>query len=116
LARIGRFIIRDEDINRLKYEIIGLFKDNPGLVDSATKIAVKLGREEEAVKRTLEELTEAGICRRIEARPEPLYVYYASALLLERLAQVVPEMDYGTQMELVHALLARKPRPEEPPE
>lgn len=113
MARIGRFIIRDEEIRRLKFEVIRLFKENPGLVDSAARIAVRLGREEEDVKATLEELTEAGICRRIEARPEPLYVYYASALLLERLAQVAPEMDYSTQMELVNTLLARRPRPME---
>ncbi len=113
MARIGKFIIKDEDINRLKYEIISLFKDNPGLVDSAARIAVRLGREVEAVRSSLEELSRAGICRRIEARPEPLYVYYASALLLERLAKVVPEMNYGTQMELVNALLARRPRPVE---
>lgn len=108
LARIGKFIVRDEDINRIKLELITFFKDNPGTVDSAERIGMRLGRPKEEVERSLEELSEHGICYKVPSRPMPIYMYYATALILRRLAEVAPELDYNAQLELVEKLLARR--------
>jgi len=108
LARVGKFIVRDADINRIKLELITFFKDNPGTVDSAEKIGIRLGRSQEEVQKALEELSEHGICKRVTSRPEPIYMYYASAQILERLAKLAPDMDYDAQIELVNTLLSRR--------
>ncbi len=107
MARIGNFIVRDSDINRVKLELITLFKDNPGTVDSAEKISLRLGRSRGEVEQALEELYEKGICHKVEARPDPIYMYQASAQILKRIAELVPEMDYDAQIELVNTLLTR---------
>jgi biotin operon repressor len=108
LARVGKFIVRDSDINRVKLELITLFKDNPGTVDSAEKICIRLGRSKEEVEEALEQLTEHGICYRVSSRPVPIYMYYPSAQILQRIAELAPDMDYHAQMELVDKLLTRK--------
>lgn len=108
LARIGKFIVRDEDIDRIKLELITFFKDNPGTVDSAERIGMRLGRAREEVERSLDELSEHGICYKVPSRPVPIYMYYATARILHRLAEVAPELDYNAQMELVEKLLARR--------
>jgi len=108
LARIGKFIVRDSDINRVKLELITFFKDNPGAVDSAERISMLLGRTREEVERSLEELTEHGICCKLPSRPQPIYMYYATARLLKCLAELATELDYDAQLELVEKLLARK--------
>ncbi len=108
MARIGKFIVRDSDINRVKLELITFFKDNPGTVDSAERIGMRLGRSREEVEKSLEELAEHGICYKIQARPQPIYVYYATARILKRLAELAPDLDYATQLELVEKLLARR--------
>lgn len=108
MARIGKFIVRDEDINRIKLELITFFKDNPGTVDSAERIGMRLGRPKEEVERSLEELSEHGICYKVPSRPMPIYMYYATALILRRLAEVAPELDYNAQLELVEKLLTRR--------
>ncbi len=107
MARIGNIIVRDMDIDRIKLELITFFKDNPGTVDSAEKMCIRLGRSREEVERALEELSEHGLCHRVPARPEPIYMYYASAQLLKRIAELAPEMDYDAQIELVNTLLDR---------
>jgi biotin operon repressor len=107
LARVGNFIVRDSDIDRIKLELITFFKDNPGTVDSAEKICIRLGRSKEEVEKALEELSEHGICHKVPARPEPIYMYYASARILKRIAELAPDMDYDAQIELVNTLLAR---------
>lgn len=107
LARIGNFIVRDSDINRIKLELITLFKDNPGTVDSAEKISLRLGRSREEVEKALEELTNKGICHRADARPNPIYMYKPSAEILKRIAELAPGMDYNAQIELLNTLLAR---------
>ena len=108
LARIGKFIVRDEDIDRIKLELITFFKDNPGTVDSAERIGMRLGRAREEVERSLEQLSEHGICYKVPSRPVPIYMYYATARILHRLAEVAPELDYNAQMELVEKLLSRR--------
>lgn len=107
MARIGNFIVRDSDINRVKLELITLFKDNPGTVDSAEKISSRLGRSREEVERALEELTGKGICYRADARPNPIYMYKPSAQILQRIAELAPGMDYNAQIELLNTLLTR---------
>ncbi|WP_287154118.1 hypothetical protein [Candidatus Solincola tengchongensis] len=107
MARIGKFIVRDSDIDRVKLEIITFFKDNPETVDSAERIGMRLGRSKEEVERSLEELTESGICCRLDSRPQPIYMYYATARILRRLAELAPYLDYDVQLELVEKLLAR---------
>ena len=107
MARVGNFIVRDADIDRIKLELITFFKNNPGTVDSAEKISIRLGRSREEVERALEELSEHGICNKLSARPEPIYVYYASAQILKRIAELAPGMDYNAQIELVNTLLTR---------
>lgn len=108
MARIGKFIVRDSDIDRVKLELITFFKDNPGTVDSAERIGMRLGRSKEEVERSLEELTERGICCRLDSRPQPIYMYYATARVLRRLAELAPDLDYDVQLELVEKLLARR--------
>jgi biotin operon repressor len=108
LARIGKFIVRDSDINRIKLELITLFKDNPGTVDSAQKISMRLGRSREEVEEALEQLTEHGICHKVSSRPEPIYMYLPSAQILQRIAELAPDMNYHAQLELLDKLLARK--------
>lgn len=108
MARIGRFIVRDSDIDRIKLELITFFKDNPGTLDSAERIGMRLGRSREEVERSLEELSEHGICCKVPSRPQPIYMYYATARVLRRLAELAPELDYTTQLELVEKLLARR--------
>jgi len=108
LARIGKFIVRDEDIDRIKLELITFFKDNPGTVDSAERIGMRLGRHKEEVEKSLDELSEHGICHKVPSRPVPIYMYYATARILRRLAEVAPELDYNAQLELVEKLLARR--------
>ncbi|MGQ9704124.1 MAG: hypothetical protein ACUVS1_06020 [Actinomycetota bacterium] len=108
MARIGKFIVRDSDIDRVKLELITFFKDNPGTVDSAERIGMRLGRSREEVERSLEELTERGICCRLDSRPQPIYMYYATARVLRRLAELAPDLDYDVQLELVEKLLARR--------
>jgi biotin operon repressor len=107
LARVGNFIVRDADINRIKLELITFFKGNPGTVDSAEKICIRLGRSKEEVEKALDELSEHGICKKVQARPEPIYMYYASAQILKRIAELAPGMDYDAQIELVNTLLTR---------
>jgi hypothetical protein len=107
LARIGKFIVRDSDIDRVKLELITFFKDNPGTVDSADNICIRLGRSVKEVERALEELSEHGICYKVSSRPVPIYMYYASAQILKRIAELAPDMDYNAQIELVNTLLAR---------
>lgn len=108
MARVGNFIVRDADIDRIKLELITFFKDNPGTVDSAEKISVRLGRSLQEVMKALEELSEHGICHKIPSRPHPIYMYYASAQILKRIAELAPDMDYNAQLELVNTLLARR--------
>ncbi|MGQ9475756.1 MAG: hypothetical protein ACUVRX_06925 [Actinomycetota bacterium] len=108
MARIGKFIVRDSDIDRVKLELITFFKNNPGTVDSAERIGMRLGRSREEVERSLEELTERGICCRLDSRPQPIYMYYATARVLRRLAELAPDLDYDVQLELVEKLLARR--------
>jgi biotin operon repressor len=108
LARVGKFIVRDSDIDRVKLELITFFKDNPGTVDSAEKIRIRLGRTKEEVDEALEQLAEHGICYKVSSRPEPIYMYYPSAQILQRIAKLAPNMDYDAQMELVDKLLTRK--------
>lgn len=108
MARIGKFIVRDSDIDRVKLELITFFKDNPGTVDSAERIGMRLGRSREEVERSLEELTERGICCRLDSRPQPIYMYYATARVLRRLAELAPDLDYDVQLELVEKLLTRR--------
>lgn len=108
MARIGDFIVRDADIDRVKLELITFFKDNPGSVDSAEKISLRLGRSREEVSEALEQLSERGICHRVEARPQPIFMYQPSAQILLRIAELAPSMDYDAQIELVNALLARR--------
>ena len=107
MARVGNFIVRDADIDRIKLELITFFKDNPGTVDSAEKISIRLGRAKEEVQKTLEELAQHGICKKVSSRPEPIYMYAASAQILERIAKLAPDMDYNAQIELVNTLLTR---------
>ena len=107
MARVGNFIVRDADIDRIKLELITFFKDNPGTVDSAEKICTRLGRSKKEVEKALEELSEHGICNKVKARPEPIYMYYASAQILKRIAELAPDMDYDAQIELVNTLLTR---------
>ncbi len=108
MARVGNFIVRDADIDRIKLELITFFKDNPGTVDCAEKIGQRLGRNREEVEKALEELAEHGICYRISSRPVPIYMYYASAQILKRIAELAPDLDYTAQLELVNTLLARR--------
>ena len=108
MARIGDFIVRDADIDRVKLELITFFKENPGTVDSAEKICIRLGRSRDEVVKALEELTEHGICSKVSSRPEPIYMYYASAQILKRIAELAPDMDYNAQIELVNTLLTRR--------
>lgn len=108
MARVGKFIVRDSDINRVKLELITFFKDNPGTVDSAENISVRLGRSKEEVEQSLEELAEHGILYKAPSRPTPIYMYYPSAQILQRIAELAPDMDYSAQLQLVNALLARR--------
>ena len=108
MARIGNFIVRDSDIDRVKLELITFFKDNPGTIDSAEKISVRLGRAKEEVEGALEQLAEHSICYKVSCRPQPIYMYYASAQILKRIAELAPDMGYNAQLELVNKLLARK--------
>ena len=107
MARVGDIIVRDADIDRVKFELITFFKDNPGTVDSADKLCGRVGRSREEAERALEELSEHGICHKVPARPAPIYMYYASALILKRIAELAPDMGYDIQIELVNALLTR---------
>jgi biotin operon repressor len=109
LARVGKFIVRDSDIDRVKLELITFFKDNPGTVDSAEKISLRLGRSKEEVQEALEQLATHGICYKVPSRPEPIYMYYPSAQILKRISELAPNMDYNTQLQLVNRLLARRP-------
>ncbi|MBC7254238.1 MAG: hypothetical protein H5T72_09760 [Actinobacteria bacterium] len=109
MARIGKFIVRDSEIDRVKLELITFFKDNPGTVDSAERIGMRLGRSKEEVEKSLEELTERGICCRLDSRPQPIYMYYATARILRRLAELAPYLGYDVQLELVEKLLTRHP-------
>ena len=108
MARVGKFIVKDSDIDRVKLELITFFKDNPGTIDSAEKICIRLGRSKEEVEGALEQLTEKGICYKVSSQPQPIYMYYPSAQILKRIAELAPNMDYSTQMELVDRLLTRK--------
>ncbi|MDY6796309.1 MAG: hypothetical protein SWK76_13700 [Actinomycetota bacterium] len=108
MARVGNFIVKDADISRVKLELITLFKDNPGTIDSAAKISVRLGRSEEEVEGALEQLSEHGICYRVSSRPRPIYMYYPSAQILKRIAELAPDMDYDAQLKLLEKLLARR--------
>ena len=100
--------MRDDDVDKVKLELITFFKDNPGTADSAEKICTRLGRTHEEVEKALEELSENGICHKVSARPAPIYMYYASALILKRIAELAPGMHYDAQIELVNTLLTRR--------
>lgn len=108
MARVGKFIVRDSDIDRVKLELITFFKDNPGTVDSAEKISIRLGRSKEEVEGALEQLAEHGILYKAHSRPQPIYMYYPSARILQRIAELAPDMDYSAQLQLVNELLARR--------
>jgi len=107
LARIGNIIVKDEDISRIKLELITFFKQNPGTVDSAENISVRLGRSKDEVEEALEQMAKHDICYKISSRPQPIYMYQPTAQILKRIAELAPDMDYSTQLELVNALLTR---------
>jgi biotin operon repressor len=109
LARIGKFIVKDSDIDRVKLELITFFKDNPGTVDSADRIGMRLGRSKDEVQEALEQLAVHGICYKVPSRPQPIYMYYPTAQILKRIAELAPNMNYSTQLQLVNRLLTRKP-------
>lgn len=120
LARIGTFLVRDEDISEIKLELIRFFKDNPGTIDMASSIALRLGRSPCETEKALEELADKNICRKLGRAPvcdsgnghghdtsETLFAYAPSIQLFERLGEAVPEMNPGTRMNLVTMLLNR---------
>ncbi|OFW57723.1 MAG: hypothetical protein A2W01_02550 [Candidatus Solincola sediminis] len=111
MARVGKFIVRDADINRVKLELITFFKDNPGTVDSAENISIRLGRSKEEVEEALDQLAENEILYKAHSRPKPIYMYYPAAQILKRIAELAPNMDYSAQLELVNTLLARRKAP-----
>jgi predicted transcriptional regulator len=111
VARIGKFIVRDSDISRVKLELITFFKDNPGTVDSAENISIRLGRSKDEVAEALEQLAEHGILYRTPSRPVPIYMYYPAAQILQRIAELAPDMDYSAQLQLVNELLVRRKAP-----
>ncbi len=116
LTRIGNILVKDEEISKIKLELIRFFKDNPGTIDIASSIAVRLGRSPKETEKALEELVEGDICRKLGRAPaaeaagsESLFAYAPSIKLFERLAEAVPEMNPGTRMNLVAMLLNRSP-------
>jgi DNA-binding Lrp family transcriptional regulator len=99
----------NENISRIKLELILFFKENPGAIDRAEVIASRLGREAEEVRKNLEELVESGICKRFsELVGEQTYIYAPSCQLLERVSELAPEMKFSSRIELVNTLLRRK--------
>ncbi len=121
LARIGSFLVRDDDISKIKLELIRFFKDNPGTIDMASSIALRLGRSPGETEKALEDLVDKNICRKLGRAPagdsgnghaasETLFAYAPSIQLFERIGEAVPEMNAGTRMNLVNMLLNRSPR------
>ena len=126
LTRIGSFLVKDEDISKIKLELIRFFKDNPGTIDMASSIALRLGRAPGETQKALEDLVAKNICRRLGRAPacdavldsppgnghgsEMLFAYAPSIQLFERIGEAVPEMNAGTRMNLVTMLLNRSPR------
>ncbi len=133
MARIGSFLIKDDDISKIKLELIRFFKENPGTIDMASSIALRLGRPSGDTAQALEELVNHDICRKLgrasaggldrepgngssnnsgngHSPSEPLFAYAASIKLFERISEAVPEMKPGTRMDLVTMLLNRPPR------
>lgn len=129
LTRIGSFLVKDEDISKIKLELIRFFKDNPGTIDMASSIALRLGRAPGETQKALEDLVAKNICRRLGRAPvvevprngnghghrdghgsEALFAYAPSIQLFERIGEAVPEMNAGTRMNLVTMLLNRGPR------
>lgn len=125
LTRIGSFLVRDEDISKIKLELIRFFKENPGTIDMASNIALRLGRSAGETEKALEELVTKQICRKLgrapgghpgnghsgngHAKSESLFAYAPSIMLFERLGEAVPTMTPGTRMDLVTMLLNRPP-------
>ncbi len=137
LARIGGFLVRDDDISKIKLELIRFFKGNPGTIDMASSIALRLGRSPGETEKALEDLVDKNICRKLGRAPagdldrelgreacrepghnsgnghaasETLFAYAPSIQLFERIGEAVPEMNAGTRMNLVNMLLNRSPR------
>jgi len=132
LVRIGSFLVRDEDISKIKLELIRFFKDNPGTIDMASSIALRLGMSPGETEKALEDLVDKNICRKLGRAPacdpdhdrahesgrnsgnghgsETLFAYAPSIQLFERIGEAVPEMNAGTRMNLVTILLNRSPR------
>jgi hypothetical protein len=108
LARIGNFIVKDSDISRIKLELITFFKHNPGTVDCAESIARCVSRPVKEVEEALEQLTRHDICKRLASRPRPVYMYRPSAQVLQRISELVPEMDYQSQLRLLETLMTPK--------
>ncbi len=132
LARIGSFLVKDDDISKIKLELIRFFKDNPGTIDMASCIALRLGRAPSETEQALEELVDKKICRKLGSAPggsrgsgaksgnghngsghmtsESLFAYAPSIMLFERIGEAVPTMNPGTRMDLVTMLLNRASR------
>ncbi len=138
LAQIGSFLVKDDDISKIKLELIRFFKENPGTIDMASCIAVRLGRTPFETEQALEELVSKNICRKLGSAPssgaagstgstgssqsgndhngnghaksESLFAYAPSIMLFERIGEAVPTMNPGTRMDLVTMLLNRAPR------
>ncbi len=129
LTKIGSFLVNDEDISKIKLELIRFFKENPGTIDMASNIAVRLGRSAGETEKALQELVDKNICRKLgrapggpgnghggnghggngHAKSESLFAYAPSIMLFERLGEAVPTMTPGTRMDLVTMLLNRPP-------
>jgi hypothetical protein len=56
-------------------------------------------------------LAEHGILYRTPSRPVPIYMYYPAAQILQRIAELAPDMDYSAQLQLVNELLVRRKAP-----
>jgi predicted transcriptional regulator len=68
------FMLNDDE-SLLKWECTLFFQNNPYTIESATGIALRIGRKEEAVQQTLSKLVELDIIEKIGESNEAIYRY-----------------------------------------
>ncbi len=71
---LRKFIERFVD-SFVSWDLIVFFQNNPGIVDTPTGLASRLGRKEEEVRKALDGLCQKGLLRKKEGGGKEVYIY-----------------------------------------